>query len=129
MSLADAFREAGLISPEQHNKVRVEQESKRRAQEGAHLHSLTRKSGRPANFDRLETCQTINEFKETAQKLLMEYPEGAQEVVQLAHRFQGKEGSKKLIWIVFQVRDLLPQVPDDQRSRFLSRAFRKANPV
>jgi len=129
MSLADAFREVGLISPEEHDKIRVEQENKTRAQEGAQLHSLTRKSGRPANFDRLQTCQSINEFKDTARQVLTEYPEGASEVAQLAHRFQGQEGSKRLIWIVLSVRKLLPLVTDDQRDQFLRKAFRKANPV
>ena len=125
-SLADQFLKAGLISSEQHEKVSAEQDAKQRTAEGQRLASLRSKSNRPANFDRLETCKTVNEFKDTARKILLEYPEEIGQIIQSAHRFQEEAGGRRLVWLMYSVRDGLAEISLENREQFIKRAFRKS---
>lgn len=124
-SLSEQLLKLGFVSPEEHEKIAKKKEELEKQKIGQDQNQLTRKSGRPISFSRLEFCETIAEFRDTARKLLCEFPEEIGEVVRLAHRFMGAPGGKKLIWLVYQVRDGLVSVSPENREQFLKRAFRK----
>jgi len=125
-SLLEQLLGAGLVGKEKHEAVEKEKEERDRRQSGNLIHQASRKSKRPVNFVRLESCGTVAEFKDTARKLLQEFPEEISEVISLAHRFKGVSGGKKLIWLVYQVKDGLTKVKSEKREQFFKRAFRKS---
>ena len=126
-SMADQFLKAGLITSEQHQKVQKKDRQQAKTSEGQMLASFKGKTNRPASLARLEDCKSISEFKDTARKLLEEHPEEVSEVIRLAHDLQKNQGTRRLIWLLYQVRDNLPRIQkSDERSQFLRRALRKS---
>lgn len=123
--LSEQLLKAGLVSPEKVDGVVAEKKMREKTAAGQQFHQLTTKSGRPASFDRLEFCGTIAEFKDTARKILSGHPEEIGQIINLAHRFKDAPGGKKLIWLMYQVRDGLVNAEPAKREQFLRRAFRK----
>jgi len=125
-SLSEQLLRVGLVSKEKYEAIEKERETHNRRESEDLIHQASRKSKRPINFVRLESCGTVAEFKDTARKLLQEFPEEVTEVINLAHRFKDTPGGKKLIWLVYQVKDGLAKVQPSKMEQFLKRAFRKA---
>ncbi len=73
----------------------------------------------------LESCETVNAFKQAAKKILLADWDMIGEVLIKAHEFR-VEGSNKLIGFCYRVRDGLTVTPSDKRNKFLKRAFRRA---
>ncbi|MBU1015277.1 hypothetical protein KKI17_02465 [Patescibacteria group bacterium] len=111
--MAEELKKVGLISEERYNAVEEERRYLVHTASQQQLAGLTKKSGRPANFERLETCGSIAEFKDTARRILLEHPEEMNSIIQAAHRFKDMPGGKKLIWLMYQVRDRLAQAPPE----------------
>ncbi len=74
-SFAEQFLRAGLVSKEKHEAIEKEKEEYDKQKSGELIHQASKKSGRPVGFVRLESCGTIAEFKDTARKLLQQFPE------------------------------------------------------
>jgi len=126
-SLSDQLMRAGLVNKEKHEAIEKERREHNKRESGDSIRQASKKSGRPVSFVRLESCGTMAEFKDTARKLLREFPEEITEVIKLAYRFKDAPGGKKLIWLVYQVKDGLAKVESSKREQFLKRAFRKAD--
>ncbi len=124
--LSEQLLKAGLVTEEKSRAVEKEKQEHDKRQSGDLIHQASRKSKRPVSFVRLESCGTIAEFKDAARKLLQEFPEEVEEVVNLAHRFKDMSGGKKLIWLVYQVKSGLARIKTEKREQFLKRAFRKS---
>lgn len=124
-SLVDALSKIGLITEQEKDHVLADQASCF-AEREALWKKAASKGNRTEHLALVQNCQSISEFKDSARKLLCERPELAGDVVKAAHRFQEQQGGDKLIWLCYQVRDLIPQVSPDKRERFLKRAFRSA---
>jgi hypothetical protein len=124
-SLADQLLSVGLATPAQHQRATSEKTFREQAVSAMQRSQLTSKHDRPINLDRILTCETIAEFKTTARILLLEHPEFIGDVVKAAHRFKETDGGRKLVYIVLNVRNLLPTIAPDVRERFLNRAFRR----
>lgn len=127
-SLLDALSKVGLISEHEKEQVLADQ-SPSIAEREAHWHKLARTVNRTEHYAQLHECSSVNEFKDTAKKLLADSPEKIDEVVKIAHRFKGEDGGAKLIWLCYEVKRLMPQVNPHKRERFLKRAFRSAGSV
>ncbi|KKU70483.1 MAG: hypothetical protein UX94_C0005G0045 [Parcubacteria group bacterium GW2011_GWA2_47_21] len=124
-SLADALCKVGLIDQQERDRALADQ-AHSFAEREAMWKKVASKGNRTEHYTLLQSCSSISEFKDTARKLLCESPELASEVVKLAHRFKGQQGGDRLVWLCYQVRDLMPQVVAEKRECFLKRAFRSA---
>jgi hypothetical protein len=81
---------------------------------------------RDVNATELDTAGNVSEFRDSARRLLTSHPELIDQVVEKAHRFKDADGGDRLVWTVYQVRDILRQLKGDQREQFLRRAFRRS---
>jgi len=78
----------------------------------------------------LRAVDNIPGFKFIAKNILDHDPDAVKEVIQIAHDlFQGKDGSKKLFWILYSVKNRLPMLSDKKKKELLARAFRRSNPT
>lgn len=127
-TLSEQLFQAGLIAEDKKNQTIADEKQQEKREVGQNLAKLSTKSGRPIHFHRLEFCGSIGEFKDTAKQLFMEEKgcNHIKEVIVLAHRFKHHDGGKKLIWLLYQIRDLLPKVKQKDREKFLKRALRKS---
>jgi hypothetical protein len=127
-SLVDALSKVGLIDEREKNQILADQ-APTIAERESRWNKMVKSGNRDEYRAQLYESSSINEFKDSARKLLMERPEVIGEVVKAAHRFKEKDGGDKLIWLCYQVRDLMSQVAPAKREVFLKRAFRSANSV
>jgi len=123
--MADALQKLGLISEAEKNEA-LAGNAHTMNERDLHFRKLASKHGKSASLDRLETCSTINEFKNAAKTLLIEQPHMTKVVVEQAHRFKNEPGGDKLVWLCYEVRDKLLSVAHLNRERFLKRAFRRS---
>lgn len=129
-SLSDALLNAGLVSKEAHERQKADE--RQRADDESHKHNarLMATSRKPVNFDRLNTAETVGDFRKAALDILLEYPDAFRDVLNRAHEFKTKEGGKKLDWWMYQVRDKLFKIKKKaDREKFLRRALRRSNPT
>lgn len=125
-SLTEQFFQAGLITKQEKDQRIADEQQQEKREIGQNFAKLSTKSNRPVHFDRLKSCGSVGEFKDTAKKLLIEQPNHIAEVIKLAHRFKEANGGEKLVWLLYQIRDLLPKVKQKNRKKFLNRALRKS---
>lgn len=124
-TLAEQLMQKGLLDP----KVVKIKDQQERSRIGQQHHDITKKSGKEASLPSLETSTSVSVFKDIAKRLLLEQPDLAPTILKQAHRFQQESGGKKLIWLMFQIRDMLPKISEANREKFLNKALRKANPI
>jgi len=124
--LSDQLLRAGCISKEKYKETeeRKKQQENTLIKQG--IHRLTTKSHRPTNLDRLENCETVNEFKNIAQKILLEHLDLISDIIQMAHRFKGQAGGDKLVWSMYQIRDKSKIIKTKYLPQFLKRVLRKS---
>ena len=126
-SLTEQLFSAGLIAEKDKDQIIAKEGEQEKSKVGQNLATLSTKSGRPAHFDGLKCCESVGEFKDVARRLLTEEgPDHIHEVIKLAHRLKSREGGGKLVWLLYQIRDLLPEVEERDRKRFFKRALRKS---
>ncbi len=125
-SLAESLLKAGLVDQQSFNQVSASKRQKEKSLEGQNTSRLLTDSGRPVSLDRLQSSTSVSEFKDVAKKLLMEWPELINEVIQAAHNFKDKDGGKKLIWLMYQIKDGLATIKLEEREKFLKRSLRRS---
>jgi hypothetical protein len=122
-SLAEALKAAGFKSPRVEGEKEVEMMNSEIGNGKFYSHF---------NLDQLQECKSIKKFKFVAKGVLENNPHSIGKVIQIAHAlFKGKEGDKKLFWILYSVRDNMSCLSTDKYKQLLDRAFRKsgANPT
>ena len=125
-TLSEEILKSGLISPERHARHTAEKRVRDEAERQKNHSQLTAKSRRPANLLLLEHAESVSDFKQTALGVLIEHPEAIADVVRFAHQMRGKPGGKRLIWVMYKIRDGLAKLSAEEQERFLRRALRKA---
>lgn len=123
-SLTEELFNAGVITEEEKKRTLTKDTQQMETRVGQQLSGLLTKSNRPDNFDRLESCGSVGEFKNIAKKILTEQPDRINEIIGLAQRFKDSDGGKKLIWLLHQIKDSLLKVRD--KEKFLKRALRRS---
>ena len=121
-SLRDALAKANVVS-ERTVKEAEAMEAIEREAAGQALQQRVMAT-QAHTLEDLKDATIIREFRDKARKLLVERPDLVNQVITLAHRFKDQPGGKRLVWLVFSVRDQLGHVPGPERDRFLRRAFR-----
>ncbi|MFH0853680.1 MAG: hypothetical protein V1853_04730 [bacterium] len=123
--MKEALREAGLISDKAHDEASSKQDARRHSCAGQHLSKESK--SRPVSMDNLKSAGSIREFKQIAKQLLERSPDVIDEIIQAAHTWKEKSGGKKLVWLMYQVRDGQQGAGGEVgRKDFLNRAFRKS---
>ena len=125
-TLSEELLKLGLLSPERHARHTAEETIRDEAERQKNHSQLTAKSRRPANLLLLEHAESVSDFKQTALGVLIEHPEAIADVVRFAHQMRGKPGGKRLIWLMYKIRDGLAKLSAEEQERFLRRALRKA---
>ena len=115
-TIQEALLKKGLISEESFEEQKRKKES---AQNGP--------KAKVQSYD-IDGCTTINGFKQTAKMILQEKPEEIQTLIQKAHEKFDKSvsGFKKLMWILYSVKNNSNGLAGDRYQKLLNRAFRKA---
>ena len=131
--LADALKKSGIVSEKKYSEIETRQEQNYRRESTESIHCAIKKSRPTVNLERLQSSNTVAEFKDIAKKILQQYPndkELMQEIINATHDFRdsGNTGGKKLVWIIFKIRDGLEIVVASKRKHFLNRALRKNSP-
>ncbi len=125
-TMADALSKVGLITEQEKYRLLADQ-----AHSIAEREALWKKTASMGNQTEhlalVQNCSAISEFKDSARKLLCEYPELAGDVVKASQRFKEQKGGDKLVCLCGQVETLLRQIQPTKRERFLKRAFRCAD--
>ena len=120
-TLQEALLKSGKVTEEQFHKQKTEEEIK----------EIERISGRKFNekntCDDLDVCLTVQDFRILAKAILLQDPVMITEVIRRVHRFKEREGGKKLIWLMYQIRDKLIKLPPKDHVIFLNRALRRSN--
>ena len=119
--LATQLRELGLISEKQHQLAQAEKEL-----QGGKLHTTAKSIDDIKECDELDRCVNISEFKHAAKKILLRDRSLIGQVIGKAHRFKKQPGGDKLVWMFYQIRDGLKQLPAEKQEQFLNRALRKS---
>jgi len=132
-SLANALRKLGVIPEEKYSEIIYQERQDYQRENAESIRYATKKSRPTVNLERLRSADTVAEFKNIAKKILQQHPndpELMQEIIDATHDFRnsGNTGGKKLVWIIFKVRDNLKIVAASKRKHYLNRALRKNNP-
>jgi hypothetical protein len=125
-SLSEALLNAGLVNTQEHEREQALKELKREEDVRENLASLCQASPKGSWIEDLANCHTVNELRRAAIVLLARQPECAGDVLKEAHRLKELPGGKKLVWQMYQIRDNLQAVAEQDRERFLKRALRRA---
>lgn len=125
--MLEALKKAGVISENQHEaeekrKREIRERRRKRRKENKRL-----ARGTKVDPDRLQSCDTIAEFKDVTERLLMDSPGSPdlmEEIFSAAQRFEKKKGGSWLIWLLHQLKKDLPTIKSDKTNEFLKRVFR-----
>lgn len=118
-SLAQQLAKAGLVSK---NTLKEAEASKILKQEQVGVSRLQN----VVMVDDLKKCRTIRDFKETAKHILLHDAKQIGAVVKMAHDFKGDDGSKRLIGMMYALRDALKLAPKQEHEQIIKKALRKA---
>lgn len=78
------------------------------------------------DLDKLNDAGSVRKFKEIAKEILLQNSSLIQEIIKQAHSLKDKDGGKKLIWQLYQLRDLLGHTSPDEHEQIIKKAFRKS---
>lgn len=123
-TMRDALLKAGLLSQAKHQQL--EKEATGRESNQAHQAQKHVLRDRAATLENLSSCRSVNEFRSLALQVLLEDESQITDVIRLAHDLKGSDGSKRLIWQLFQIRDDLAKIGRADLPTYLRRALRKA---
>ena len=126
-SMLEALKKAGVISETKHKaeEKKIREKRERRRERRKENKRLAR--GTKVDPDRLQSCDTIAEFKDVTERLLRDSsgsPDLMEEIFSAAQRFKKKKGGSWLIWLLYQLKKDLPTVKPDKTNEFLKRVFR-----
>jgi len=126
--LTEQLRKAGLLSEDKYREQTTREKSRerRRSYNAMQANLKLAKTSRVTCVE-LSGRLSINEFKQTAKRILLESPGAIQGVLKKANELPHGPERKHLVWFCYQVRDGLQNASSsDDKERFLKRAFRKA---
>lgn len=124
--MADALRNAGLVSEDQFDKNQARKMELGQSKQGKHNHDLLSKSHMPVTYDALLAAGSPRAFRHAALQILLVDPDAIGQVIEHAQRFKEADGGKKLIWQMHQVKELAPTVKDECYTPLLKRGLRQS---
>jgi len=126
-SLAQQLIEKGLAPKDSLKKSKITE----RMIEGQHLKSsgFQRITSIVRSIDDLEKCQSVREFKEAAREIVLSDISSISAIVKKAHMLKDGDGGKRLIGMMYALREGLSRAPTSDHDRMIRQAFRKAGGV
>lgn len=121
-ALLEELFKKGLITEERYMKTKAEKELVK--DKGGENKSLRKISS--FDLNELDSVGSVRNFKEKAKEILLEDSSLIQEILKKAHRLEQRDGGRKLIWLLYQLRDALKQASSECQELIIKGAFRKA---
>jgi hypothetical protein len=120
-SLSEQLFQAGLVSEKQFKEEEarktLELEPKRLGKDG------------PAYLEDMDCVDDADELRGIIKRVLTNDPTLIGPVIQKFHQvFNNKPGSKKLKWVLYQLRDAMRTTPEQKHTRLFEIALRKHDP-
>lgn len=74
----------------------------------------------------LGDCASVQEFRQMVAGILQREPSRIGEIITAAHVHKEKDGGKRIVWEMYQIRDGLTKCSSEKLERFLKRATRRS---
>lgn len=117
-SLAQQLAKAGLVSQRTLKEAEAASILSLEQIGASKLKSIT-------TVDDLKKCATVREFKEAAKSILLHDESQMSIIIKMAHDFKCDDGSKRLIGMLYALREALTLAPNEHE-KIITKALRKA---
>lgn len=116
----EALKKAGILSEKE-----VKEAEAQKTLDSEEASRKQKKLG--SGNEKLSDCKTVNQFKRLAKEILQTDPDQIGRLIQKAQSFKKDPGGKKLLRIMYSMRDQMKGLKADEQERLLKRAFRRSN--
>lgn len=124
-NLQSSLVNAGLVSGEAMGK-NFERE---KTAIGQKIASVNKKVSKSPSLLKLESAETVNQFKQETKPILLDNPSLIEDVINLAQGLRELEGGKKLLWLLYSTRENISRAKPKFIKQIIKRALRKSNPT
>lgn len=122
-SARDQFASLGLASEDRIREIEEANRARERVWSHLNIH-IQMNSKSLTLLNQLLFMESVNDFRKKALEVLLAYPVMIGEALKAAQIMKNEPGGKSLVWQMYQVRDVLEKIGDEEgRKVFLQEAL------